>query len=466
MKKLKVIDYSKYVKESNTAGSIPFIALENGAFVGLKDDEKAQMAIKNESGLIKKVNVSCDSNQIFNLSTKNISNLPPDTYYAELWITHADDTVSIFPDEDFAEFTINANAEAIIGEAIPVESVNSIKDDLIKALTGKVDINANVAIKIGNVTTGTQANVTNEVVNGENVLSFTIPQGKQGPQGIPGQKGDKGDIGPQGEPGKNGQSATIKVGTVTESDSITTPQITNSGDNLNAIFDFVFPKIKDIVESPTVNSAIQTASDNGWKTTQIKDNDDLNNYLTSGFYLAPSGININNMCPNSATPFGLIVLQQTSSSDNSILQIGIDYTYRKAFMRTYSSWGWGQWCIVSASLIRDTPIACPGFQYQSNMQDSTSAYWYSEYIGSVYCYHVLIKFLSLGNIKPNTDVAIFSNPYKVAGNDNFLQALNVNTHEFMGVYRDDNGSWHIVTTKGINKNDMISIQGSFINNIN
>ena len=211
MKKLKVINYSTCIKESNTQGSIPFIAIEDGNFVNLKDNETAQLAIKNDSGLIKKVDVECDSNNIFNLPTNTISNLPPNKYYAELWIKHEDDTVSIFPDDDFTEFEITENAEAIVGETIPVESVTSIKNDVIKALNGKV----NVAIKIGEVKTGEPANVTNEVINGENVLSFTIPQG------------------PQGEPGKDGISPTIKIAKVVSLPHGTDSYVKNVGNDNN-----------------------------------------------------------------------------------------------------------------------------------------------------------------------------------------------------------------------------------------
>lgn len=56
-----------------------------------------------------------------------------------------------------------------------------------------------------------------------------------------GQKGDKGDVGPAGTPGRpgaDGKAATITIGTVTNG---TEARVTNSGDTSNAVFNFTLP---------------------------------------------------------------------------------------------------------------------------------------------------------------------------------------------------------------------------------
>lgn len=77
------------------------------------------------------------------------------------------------------------------------------------------------------------------------------PQGEQGPQGIQGEpgsqgpkgeKGDTGEQGPQGVPGKNGNAATVQIGTVQTGEPDTQASVSNSGNENNAVFDFVIPR--------------------------------------------------------------------------------------------------------------------------------------------------------------------------------------------------------------------------------
>jgi hypothetical protein len=64
-------------------------------------------------------------------------------------------------------------------------------------------------------------------------------KGDTGAKGAQGVKGDKGDIGAKGDTGAAGAAATIEVGTVS---SGTAPNVTNSGTNQAAVFNFVLPK--------------------------------------------------------------------------------------------------------------------------------------------------------------------------------------------------------------------------------
>lgn len=74
--------------------------------------------------------------------------------------------------------------------------------------------------------------------------------GSVGPRGIPGARGARGETGPQGEVGPQGEAgadgepgdaATIAVGTVSVGAAGSTPTVTNSGTDTDAVFDFQFP---------------------------------------------------------------------------------------------------------------------------------------------------------------------------------------------------------------------------------
>lgn len=64
-------------------------------------------------------------------------------------------------------------------------------------------------------------------------------KGPQGYQGTPGKDGEAGPQGIQGVQGNPGTAATITVGSVTKGDN---PSVTNSGNENQAVFDFVLPK--------------------------------------------------------------------------------------------------------------------------------------------------------------------------------------------------------------------------------
>lgn len=117
-----------------------------------------------------------------------------------------------------------------------------------------------VSVSVSETTTGepgTDANVEN-VGDSQNVkLKFTIPKGDKGEIGEDGksayqiwteQEGNSGKSeedfllslkGEKGNPGEDGKAATIRIGSVTTGD---TAQVTNSGTETDAVFDFVIPQ--------------------------------------------------------------------------------------------------------------------------------------------------------------------------------------------------------------------------------
>lgn len=68
------------------------------------------------------------------------------------------------------------------------------------------------------------------------------PQGAQGPKGDPGDPGPQGPAGEDGQPGPAGQAASITVGTTTTGAPGTQAQVTNTGNQNAAIFNFTIPQ--------------------------------------------------------------------------------------------------------------------------------------------------------------------------------------------------------------------------------
>lgn len=130
-------------------------------------------------------------------------------------------------------------------------------------------------VKVGSVTSGDTASVTNSGTENDAVFDFVLPkgdkgdtgekgdtgatgpQGDTGPQGEKGDpftyadftaeqlaalKGEKGDKGDRGDTGAQGAAGTIKVGTVETLPAGSQAEVTNSGTDQNAVFNFKIPQ--------------------------------------------------------------------------------------------------------------------------------------------------------------------------------------------------------------------------------
>lgn len=141
------------------------------------------------------------------LSSSNLTRLPDGNYALELWETY-DGSTAIYPSTGVMTFRVNKNLDDTLGTIDPTTDINAIIDDLHKA-------GQNIKVVATNtLPAGSKASVTQSIANGENQLTFNIPQGDKG------DKGDKGDVGP---------APTLKVGTVTKLNPDQAPTVALTG---------------------------------------------------------------------------------------------------------------------------------------------------------------------------------------------------------------------------------------------
>lgn len=146
------------------------------------------------------------SGNTIKLSSSNLTRLPNGDYGLELWETYNGST-TIYPSAGVMEFRVHKNANDTLGTVDPTIDINGIIDDLHRA-------GQNIKVVATNtLSPGSKASVTQSITNGENQLTFNIPQG---------DKGAKGDVGP---------APTLKIGTVTKLGPDQAPTVALTGDN-------------------------------------------------------------------------------------------------------------------------------------------------------------------------------------------------------------------------------------------
>ena len=137
------------------------------------------------------------SGDTIKLSSSNLTRLPYGIYALELWETY-DGSTAIYPSTGTMEFRVHENIDDTLGTVDPTIDINGIIDDLHRA-------GQNIKVVATNtLSPGSKASVTQSITNGENQLTFNIPQG---------DKGDKGDPGAPGIPGKDGLTPSIDIET-------------------------------------------------------------------------------------------------------------------------------------------------------------------------------------------------------------------------------------------------------------
>ncbi|QLI94568.1 hypothetical protein H0G69_06340 [Limosilactobacillus mucosae] len=184
---------------------------------------------------------------VIKLSSSNLTRLPDGIYALELWETY-DGSTAIYPSTGVMEFRVHENIDDTLGTIDPTTDINAIIDDLHKA-------GQNIKVVATNtLPAGSKASVTQSITNGENQLTFYIPQG---------DKGEKGDVGP---------APTLKIGTVTKLDPDQTPTASFSGGNGSYTLDLGIPQGVQGETNPTATQALDIAKSVDSKVNDITSN--------------------------------------------------------------------------------------------------------------------------------------------------------------------------------------------------
>lgn len=194
------------------------------------------------------------SGDTIKLSSSNLTRLPNGDYGLELWETY-DGSTTIYPSAGVMEFRVHRNANDTLGAVDPTTDINGIIDDLHRA-------GQNIKVVATNtLPAGSKASVTQSIANGENQLTFNIPQG---------DKGDKGDVGP---------APTLKIGTVTKLGPDQAPTANLNGGDGAYTLNLGIPQGVQGETNATATNALDLANSLDGKVAKIQANGGGRNLL-------------------------------------------------------------------------------------------------------------------------------------------------------------------------------------------
>nr|WP_278773525.1 hypothetical protein [Limosilactobacillus mucosae] len=194
------------------------------------------------------------SGNTIKLSSSNLTRLPNGDYGLELWETYSGST-TIYPSAGVMEFRVHRNANDTLGTVDPTTDINGIIDDLHRA-------GQNIKVVATNtLSPGSKASVTQSITNGENQLTFYIPQGP---------KGEQGDVGP---------APTLEIGTVTKLNPDQTPTADLTGGNGTYTLNIGIPQGFQGETNATATNALDLANSLDGKVAKIQANGGGRNLL-------------------------------------------------------------------------------------------------------------------------------------------------------------------------------------------
>lgn len=255
------------IKARESAETLTISVTDDGKPYALKDDDKLVFKIgKNNKWITSLVPTRGEHENELTLPTKALSSLPADVYQLELWVTHADSSLDIFPDNDFLELDIEENLDGDGPKQITsltLKDFNQMVESTLEKLknnTGTGEGGHTPAISVDPKTyqlivdgkdvgpslrgaPGKDAHTPTITVDGT-TYQLVVDGQATGPslQGKPGKDGDPGQPGKDGDPGKPGSAATITVGSTSTAEPGTNASVTNTGDDHAAVLNFTIPK--------------------------------------------------------------------------------------------------------------------------------------------------------------------------------------------------------------------------------
>lgn len=193
-KQLRLVSNNQDFKVSDTAEIIRFNMIgDDGQPYPIVKGDKPQFRI-SALGEYKLIDAQVAGASQVSFNSQQINDpkpLPAGTYNFELWITHQNGTVSIFPDDKYLSFTLNKNIMGFASEKVTNLSLESVETEALKYIDDRVkelkaaglkgDPGKDATLDIG--TDG------NWIVNGKD-----LGRKAQGPAGKDGQPGKNFNI--------------------------------------------------------------------------------------------------------------------------------------------------------------------------------------------------------------------------------------------------------------------------------
>lgn len=131
MKQLCLLNQDTNIKLGDTDTQIQFSAFDDNQPVSITSSQSATFRIKNSFGFLKSVDATTTYNgSIYQLDTAQLTGLVPGVYQIELAIYLEQSNPQIYPDEGFCQFTITPNALSVIGEQLPIMSLDDFKKQI------------------------------------------------------------------------------------------------------------------------------------------------------------------------------------------------------------------------------------------------------------------------------------------------------------------------------------------------
>ena len=167
--RLVKIDHS--VQKARDTSRVYELTLFDGSErVTIADNAKVVVKVGNLTGFLFDIEPRIVDSKI-KIDSGSFSELPPDIYRFEVWITK-DDKLSIYPDESQAQIRLNSTLNDVQGTTLSVITIEQLKKEIAES--------------------------------GGTGIPVAGKDGKDGAQGPKGEKGDPGPIGERGPAGKDG----------------------------------------------------------------------------------------------------------------------------------------------------------------------------------------------------------------------------------------------------------------------
>lgn len=170
---MRVVKIDHSVQKARDTSRVYELTLFDGSErATIADNAKVVVKVGNLTGFLFDIEPKIVDSKI-KIDSDSFSELPPDIYRLEVWITK-DDKLSIYPDEAQAQIRLNSMLNDVQGTTLSVITIEQLKKEIAES-------------------SGTG-------------IPVACKDGKDGAQGPKGDKGDPGPAGERGPAGKDGQN--------------------------------------------------------------------------------------------------------------------------------------------------------------------------------------------------------------------------------------------------------------------